>query len=394
MIRRRFYGLLIFRFTADSCSSPIDCEHNGACVSSVCHCAPQWQGPSCGELNLLPAPRNGGLHLPNQSTWGGSVVKDPYHENVYHMFVSRIAGTSCDIRHWSPNSEIVRATSTSPLGPFRVVETVFHSFAHGPTIHQTSDGYLLFHIGCGQLHGRALHNCSNSSKEELAAAEALEAASTGLDGQEYCNSDWIAVSHAVTLEGPWNQVGPLVNASNWTWFGGGVTNPAPLVYANGSVLLLYRGHRPEKLGASFAPRWDGVYRRVGKVPLFQDGDEDPFLWQATDGIIHGVTHWMGQSSGTGGGGRHIWSADGLTWHVSKTLAFHTQVTWDDGVVEQVTCRERPQILTDTSSGLPLVLYNGVQPTGPHLRGNTFTMAQEICQAASCAKAPVKPSIWI
>ncbi|CAK0824076.1 unnamed protein product [Prorocentrum cordatum] len=394
MIRGFFFFVFIFRITADSCSSSEDCEYNGACISSVCHCAPQWQGPSCGELNLLPAPRKGGLHLPNQSTWGGSVIRDPHRESLYHMFASRIAGTGCDIRAWSPNSEIVRATSTNPLGPFRVVETVLHSFAHGPTIHQTSDGYLLFHIGCGRLHGRALQNCSRSGEAELMAAEASVRAKMSSDVQEPCNSDWIAVSHAPSLEGPWNQVGPLVDASNWTWFGRGVTNPAPLVYANGSVLLLYRGHRPEKLGASLAPRWDGVYHTVGKVPLFQDGDEDPFLWQAADGIIHGVTHWMGQSSGAGGGGRHIWSADGLAWRVSNTLAFHTQVTWDDGVVEQVTCRERPQILTDASSGLPLVLYNGVQPTGPHLRGSTFTMAQEICQVASCSKAPATLDVWI
>ncbi|KAJ1454076.1 hypothetical protein M885DRAFT_618325 [Pelagophyceae sp. CCMP2097] len=337
------------------------CEHNGKWVDGKCACNAQWKGMTCGELALLPAPRNGGLHLANYSTWGASVVQDD--TGLYHMFASRIAG-HCDLSKWYPNSAIVRATSDNALGPFVLQDVVLPSFAHGPVVRRLpGGGYAMFHIGCGS-HNGTIKDCAGATESE---------------GQAYCNPDWIAASSAPALQGPWTLHGPLIDATNWTWFGGGVTNPAPLVFPNGSVLLLYRGHEPEKLGASFASAFQGPYSAVGRVPLIEDADEDPFIWMTSDGVIHGITHWMGKSSGAQAGGRHIWSVDeGVSWSVSSALAFTTAIEWDDGALEHVTTRERPQLLV--KDGLPMVLYNGLQPTGAHLHGKTWTMAQPINQA--------------
>lgn len=291
---------------------------------------------------------------------------------LYNMFAARICG-HCGLEHWYPKSEIVRATASSALGPFEVQEVVRDAFAHGPTIHKNpKGGFLLFHLGCA-AHNGTIANCSGPTKTTALTPTPLQ-----LQGQSYCNPDWIAVSLAPTLGGPWTLHGPIIEATNWTWFGGGVTNPAPYVFPNGSVLVMYRGHKPEKLGASFSDSFEGPYHAVGAVPLFEDADEDPYIWRnSADGIFHGVTHWMGKSSGVGGGGRHIWSEDGLIWKVSTALAYHTLVQWDDGNSTQATSRERPQLLVE--NGTPLVLYNGLQPSGKHNSGKTFTLAQPINQ---------------
>ena len=44
---------------AVECKTHLDCELNGVCRSSVCHCYRGWTGPTCGTLDLLPARRAG-----------------------------------------------------------------------------------------------------------------------------------------------------------------------------------------------------------------------------------------------------------------------------------------------------------------------------------------------
>ena len=47
----------------DACSSDEDCELNGACLDKKCKCRPGWVGPSCGTLDVLPAPTAGAWPL-------------------------------------------------------------------------------------------------------------------------------------------------------------------------------------------------------------------------------------------------------------------------------------------------------------------------------------------
>jgi len=103
--------------TGTGCQSDDDCHLNGVCStgSGVCSCVPEWTGPSCGQLNLLPAKvrPTGGYDEVGNSSWGGSIVE---HNGTWHMMAARMVG-HCGLGAWQQNSEIVRATATDPEGP-------------------------------------------------------------------------------------------------------------------------------------------------------------------------------------------------------------------------------------------------------------------------------------
>ena len=94
-------------------------------------CARAWTGATCGELNLKPArlPPNSGFNEAGNSSWGGSIF-GPDESGLYHMYASRMAG-HCGLNTWAWNSELVRATSTDPVGPYTYQETLLPYFAHG-----------------------------------------------------------------------------------------------------------------------------------------------------------------------------------------------------------------------------------------------------------------------
>ena len=50
---------------AAGCATDLDCELTGSCdaASGRCRCYPGWIGPTCGTLDLLPAPQRGVVAL-------------------------------------------------------------------------------------------------------------------------------------------------------------------------------------------------------------------------------------------------------------------------------------------------------------------------------------------
>jgi hypothetical protein len=84
---------------AAGCISAADCSYNGNCTrTGSCTCRPQWTGPHCASLNLLPTSRSAGLHganepkipanpaqaQPEHSYWGSSVLRGD--DGKYHMW--------------------------------------------------------------------------------------------------------------------------------------------------------------------------------------------------------------------------------------------------------------------------------------------------------------------
>ena len=62
------------------------------------------------------------------------------------------------------------------------------------------------------------------------------------------------------------------------------------------------------------------------------------------------------------------------WSISLEPAYTTAVTWTNGTSGAVLRRERPQLVLDASTGLPLVLFNGVVVGSD---GSSFTMAARV-----------------
>lgn len=144
-------------YKATACGSDANCAYNGRCVASACVCSPQWTGPRCEQLRLLPASPRAGFrspHRPNSplSSWGGSVLYDATdglhtslaaHLNcsstslkcsnasrntleftgLYHMFAAEMIN-QCGIDYWEPNSRVVHATAAAAEGPYEYADTV------------------------------------------------------------------------------------------------------------------------------------------------------------------------------------------------------------------------------------------------------------------------------
>ena len=103
---------------------------------------------------FLPAPVNGGFSMEDYWVWCGSVVKGE--DGNYHMFASRWPKTLPFHPGWGVASEIVRAVSEKPEGPYRFAEVVLSArgagwwdgrSVHNPVIQKCDDTYVLFYMG-------------------------------------------------------------------------------------------------------------------------------------------------------------------------------------------------------------------------------------------------------
>ena len=132
------------------CSSEKDCSYNGRCVAAKCVCNPQWQGPRCETLNLLPANKQGGFRSPHNSgeqlsSWGGSIIYDA-DDGMWHMFAAEMAN-GCGIDYWEPNSRVVHAVAAAADGPYTYASTVLAPFARVVIDQDVGfvDGFIVAH---------------------------------------------------------------------------------------------------------------------------------------------------------------------------------------------------------------------------------------------------------
>lgn len=103
---------------------------------------------------LSPAPVGGGFRMEGYYVWCGSVIKGD--DGRYHMFASRWKKELGFHPHWVFNSEIVRAASDTPEGPYQFEEVVlkrrdrryFDALNyHNPQIYYWNNTYYLFYMG-------------------------------------------------------------------------------------------------------------------------------------------------------------------------------------------------------------------------------------------------------
>ena len=286
---------------------------------------------------------------------------------------------------WTFHSEIVRASSDNPAGPYTFEEVVFTQrdpqyfdarATHNPTIHKHGDHYLLFYIGV-------------SYEEDLSDPAIIEA--IGCDPNEYAkywNRKRTGLAVSTSIFGPWERPDTaILEPCLGSWDETIISNPAPGVREDGSVYLIYKSNTlaqsvrgPFLLGLAHAEHWQKEFKRVQKDPVFSGNIEDPYIWYQ-DGQFHAIMKDMsGEICGEHHGGIYATSTDCVHWQFADSpLAYSRTVKWDNGDMVKMGFRERPQLLIE--NGIPTHLFNATGD-GPGVGFNS-------CQRTWCMCTPLK-----
>jgi hypothetical protein len=356
----------------------LECSLNGYLKEAgECVCAPQWKGPSCNTLKFKP--NSGKVVIANPGgawTWGGSPIYNPA-DGKFHLFFSYMQN-GCGLLHYQTNSVVKHAVAPAPYGPWKILPKpaleprqlgrFWDSGAiHGPEIHfdKSSKIYLLFYMGTTLEKPKKRPNCYKNSNAKL-----VDLSSTRRIG--------LAWSHSIE-EGKeeWKRFErPILSPSKPNgWDSSDVSNAAPLVFPNGSVLLAYRGGGDGValgggIGLAFSDHWNrSSFRRIsdGKM-LF--AAEDATLWRESSGsssslyTYHMLVHRFASKNGSTVGkrvGGHAFSNNGFSaWNYNESqFSYATRVQWINTTFTTLYRRERPKVLFVNET--LKYLFNGAWP---------------------------------
>lgn len=203
-----------------------------------------------------PISANSGFKMDDYWVWCGSVIKV---ENTYHMFASRWPKKNKFPDDYFVESEIVRATSSSPMGPYTFQKVIIgerdssfwdSNMAHNPTIHKIGNKYVLFYIGSD------FNTLRPESKKLLRR---------------------VGYATASSMEGPWERSAkPVIDEES--------NNPALWVEADYSVKLMYRDEKL-KVKLAVANNFRGPYTVVNANVWPEAPIEDFYLFKK-DGKYH------------------------------------------------------------------------------------------------------------
>ncbi len=287
---------------------------------------------------LLPMSRDSGFRMEDYYVWGGSVIRVG---STYHMFASRWPAETGFPNGYRSHSEIVRAESSSPTGPYAFREVVISGrdgdywdgkMAHNPTVHRAGDEFVLFYIGSPR--GSGLRK--------------------------------VGYATAPCVTGPWTRVDkelPLSEDAN---------NPAPCFEADGSVKLAFRD-QTLRMGIACAPHYSGPYEVRDFDIMPGTKLEDPYLYHQ-DGQYHIVCEDnRAQVTGHERWGVRLVSEDGIhDWHpADPVIAYTHTIVWEDGSQSVMERRERPQMLFDEDGEVSHLC------TGVLLEGKTWGVVQAV-----------------
>jgi len=329
---------------------------------------------------LLPAPRNGGFTMDGYWVWCGSVIRGE--DGQYHMFASRWSKfKEVDMATpYTSYSEVVRAESSTPIGPFEFKEVVLPArgasfwdgrMTHNPTIHKVGNKYLLYYIG-------------STYEGEPPTAEEMRHPDFIAKRNERWHSIRIGLAVSESVLGPWQRfVRPVLEPRQDHWDHTLVTNPAPCVLPDGRIFMLYRGIPPcqktkARIGLAIADNYLAEFTRPFDEPVLRfdgaDKFEDPYLWWNGEGFEAIVKDISGTLTNESGSGFYASSSDGVTWMLSDPIkAYSRCIRWDDGTETMQGSFERPQLLLE--NGVPTHLYaaTGDGPGGFENATRTWNM---------------------
>ncbi len=322
---------------------------------------------------LQPAVAGGGFELPDYWVWCGSPIRGE--DSSYHLFASRVPKEVPFHPHWLFRSEIVRAESEKPAGPYRYAEVALPPrggdffdarSTHNPHIRKVGDTFLLLYMGTN-------YDGPTPSPQNPEVWRSPRYLATWARKR-------VGLATSKSVRGPWKRLDqPLIEPRPVEWDSIATTNPSRCPLPDGSFLLAYKSRKenlgPLQVGVAHAPHYTGPWKRQPTPWLFRGNPahvEDPFLWYE-DGRVQALMKDMtGEICGEKFAGVHVTSADGLNWDFDRaTLAYRRTVRWSDGRTTQQSFLERPQLLIE--NGIPTHLFCATaECTGVDLKDATQT----------------------
>jgi hypothetical protein len=309
---------------------------------------------------LLPAPMGGGFRMDGYWVWCGSVIKGE--DGRYHMFASRWPKSLSFSPHWLTSSEIVRAVSDSPEGPYRFAEVVLPprgeqywdgKMTHNPAIRKVGDTYLLYYTGT------TYHGDMPTPERPTTEDSPLK-----LDAHQH---ERIGLATAKSILGPWQRRDqPVLDVRPGTWEGYLVSNAAPVVMPDGKILLFYKGVerlRVNAIGVAQAETYEGPYVRLSDKPFdLGVGAEDPFIW-FEDGLYRGL--FLDHDRKYSDKGLYYGtSRDALHWEAAPNpVAISRTILWSDGQYRRMENTERPHVLVEEGRSTHLFMATGEKKDG-------------------------------
>jgi hypothetical protein len=308
------------------------------------------------ENHFMPAPIGGGFLMEGYWVWCGSVVKGE--DGNYHMFASRWLKDLPFHPGWGMESEIVRAVSKTPEGPYEFAEVVLGfrgpeywdgRSVHNPVICKYKDEYVLFYMGTTHPFGETPRG--GKLKHESYQWQAAR------------SNKRIGAATSKSVFGPWKRSDqPLLEVRSGCFDNFFTSNPAPCINEDGSCLLIYKTrsylkppyesddiYGPMALGVAWAPHYSGPYKRLTDKALFNINEgvlEDPFIWKTSNGYGMIAKDWKGTYTGNLGSAVYAASSDGLNWTIDNHTAFSRDILWSDGKTHTMGNMDRPFILFD------------------------------------------------
>lgn len=321
-----------------------------------------------------------GFRMDDYWVWGGSVVKGE--DARYHMFASRWPRSASFHPSWLIYSEIVRASSDTPAGPYFFEEVVLPArgpewwdgdTTHNPTITYHAGTYILFYTGMRSPLSRAAPEDSSLNSEELPIVAR--------------SNKRIGIAISKSIFGPWKRLDhPILPTRPGTYYSFFTSNAAPVIHADGSVLLMFksrqydgRKHSNMMIGVARADHWSGPYEVVTQEPVFggngQHVIEDPCLWQSENGYEMIAKDMTGEIAGERHAGIYAWSADGEQWHLyDPPKSWSRRILWDDGTQKVMGSCERPYVLFEDGYPTYLFMAMGDGPGGFTKANDTWNQA--------------------
>lgn len=335
-------------------------------------------GRSSPRIRLGAAIRHGGYREADHWIWCASPVLGE--DGCFHLFASRIRKTVPFHPGWLFASEIVRAQSPSPQGPYVFGEVILgprdQGFfdgrsAHNPCIRKVGTKFLLFYMG------------------STYAGNPVDVSQVEPGGDFYMET-WarkrIGLAWADSVHGPWHRPSqPLLEPRVGQWDAIATTNPAPWILPNGAVRMIYKSRTvasgPRLLGLAGAAAWPGPYTAMMKRPLFPSQDlEDACLWHDGMRFRMILKDMSGAIGGEAGCLVEAWSHDAVSWDFPDPPMLHgKRILWDDGVAEHLGNFERPQLLFDRENR-PTHLFAAVSRGGSGIGEavETFSVCLPLC----------------